>query len=73
MDSLKSATTTVGNGLKEIGKKVGSILPGLIGSIVGFVFKAAGQVISFLGEHAWLLILTVVAFLIERLLKKRRS
>ena len=71
MNSMKSGLKTVGNGLKAIGKKVGSILPGLISSIVGFIFKAAGQVISFLDEHAWLLILAVVGFLIERLTKKR--
>ena len=40
---------------------------------VSFIFKAAGQVLSFLGEHAWLLILAVVAFFMERLLKKRRK
>ena len=70
---MKAVTKTVGNGLKEIGNKVGSLLPGLIGSIVSFIFKATGQVISFLGEHAWLLILAVVAFLIERLTKRKRS
>ena len=73
LNALKAGTKAVGNGLKAIGKKVASILPGLIGTIVGFIFKTAGQVVSFLGEHAWLLILAVVAFLIERLLKKRRK
>ena len=46
--------------------------PGLIGSIVSFIFKAAGQVFSFLSEHTWLIILVVVAFFIEELLKRRR-
>ena len=46
--------------------------PGLIGSIVSFIFKAAGQVFSFLSEHTWLIILVVVAFFIEKLLKRRR-
>ena len=73
MNGLKAVTKTVGTGLKEIGEKVGSMLPGLIGSIVSFIFRAAGQVISFLGKNAWLLILAVVAFLIERLTKKRRE
>ena len=39
--------------------------PGLIGSIVRFILKAAGQVFSFLSEHTWLIILVVVAFFIE--------
>ena len=73
LNGLKAGTKAVGQGLKTIGQKLGSLLPGLIGSIVSFIFKAAGQVFSFLGEHAWLLILAVVAFFMERLLKKRRK
>ena len=72
LNGLKAGTKAVGQGLKAIGQKLGSLPPGLIGSIVSFIFKAAGQVFSFLGEHAWLLILAVVAFFMERLLKRRR-
>ena len=72
-NGLKAGTKALGQGLKAIGQKLGSLLPGLIGSIVSYVFKAAGSVLSFLGEHAWLLILAVVAFFMERLLKKRRK
>ena len=73
LNGLKAGTKAVGQGLKAVGQKLGSLLPGLIGSIVSFIFKAAGQVFSFLAEHAWLLILAVVAFFMERLLKRRRS
>ena len=73
LNGLKAGTKAEGKGLKTIGQKLGSLLPGLTGSIVSFIFKAAGQVLSFLGEHAWLLILAVVAFFMERLLKKRRT
>ena len=73
LNGLKAGTKAVGQGLKTIGQKLGSLLPGLIGSIVSFIFKAAGQVFSFLAEHAWVLILAVVAFFMERLLKKRRK
>ena len=71
-NGLKAGTKAIGNGLETIGKKLGSLLPGLIGSIVSYVFKAAGSVLSFLAEHAWLLILAVVAFFMERMLKRRR-
>ena len=71
-NGLKAGTQAIGNGLKTIGQKLGSLLPGLIGSIVSYIFKAAGSVLSFLAEHAWLLILAVVAFFMERLLKRRR-
>ena len=72
-NGLKAGTKAIGNGLEAIGKKLGSLLPGLIGSFVSYIFKAAGSVLSFLGEHAWLLILAVVAFFMERLLKRRRK
>ena len=70
-NGLKAGTKALGNGLKAIGQKLGSLLPGLIGSIVSYIFKAAGSVLSFLGENAWLLILAVVAFFMERLLKRK--
>ena len=69
---LKSVATGVGNGLKELGKKIAGILPGLIGAFVSFIFKTAGSVISFLGKNAWLLILGVAVFMVERFQKKNR-
>ena len=71
-NALKATGKALGKGLKDIGSKLASILPGLIGSIVSFLFKAAGQAIGFLAEHTWLLILAVVAFLVEKYIKKRR-
>ena len=38
----------VGNGLKAIGKKLGEILPGMIGAIASFIFRTAGEAIGFL-------------------------
>ena len=68
---LKSVAKGVGNGLKDLGKKVAQILPGLIGSIVSFIFRTAGSVIGFLGENAWILILGVVIFAVEEFQKKK--
>ena len=70
--ALKATGKAMGKGLKEIGKKTASLLPRLLGSIVGFLFKAAGQVIGFLAEYTWLLIVAAVAFLLEMLIKRRR-
>ena len=64
--ALVPGLKTLGNGLKEIGKKVASILPGLIGTIASFIFRTAAQAVGFLAEHAWLLILAVVAFLVKK-------
>jgi len=47
------------------------MLPGLIGQVVSFLFKTTGQVISYLAEHIWLLILAAVVFLFEKYIKKR--
>ena len=71
-NGLKAGIKAIGNGLKAVGNKLSPLLPGLIGSIVSYIFKAAGQVFSFLAEHAWLLILAVVTFFMERMLKRRR-
>ena len=71
-NALKATGKALGKGLKDIGSKLASALPGFIGSIVSFLFKAAGQAIGFLAEHTWLIILAVVAFLVEKYIKKRR-
>ena len=69
-NALKKLGTELGNGLKTLGAKAASAHPGLIGAIVSFLFKAAGSAIGFLAEHTWLLILAVVAFLFQKLMKK---
>ena len=71
INALKKLGTDLGNGLKTLGAKAATALPGLIGTIVSFLFKAAGSAIGFLAEHTWLLILAVVAFLFQKLMKKR--
>ena len=47
MSNLKKGLTSLGKGvggaLKNIGKKIGEILPGMIGAIASFVFKTAGE------------------------------
>ena len=70
-NALKSMAKSLENGLKEVGQKTASFLPGLIGSIVSFIFKAAGQAIHILAEHTWLLILAAVAFLIQKVTNKQ--
>ena len=70
--ALKKCGEKMGDGLKTIGAKASSVLPGLIGAIVSYIFKAAGSVIGFFAKHTWLLILAVVVFLFEEL-RKRRS
>ena len=74
VSNLKAGPTNVakglGNGLKELGKKLGQILPGMAGAIVSFIFKAAGEAVGFLAKHAWLLIMLVVTFAVEQFKNK---
>ncbi len=65
-NSLKAIGKALGNGMKGVGSKVASALPGLICSIMSFLFKAVGQAIGFFAEHTRLLIRAEVAFLIEK-------
>ena len=67
---LTSLGKGVGGALKTIGKKIGEILPGMVGAIASFVFKTAGEAVGFLAKHAWLLILAAVTIMIEKFKKK---
>ena len=69
---LAQVASGVKNGLKAIGKKLAEILPSALGAIVSFLFKSAGEVVSFIGRNAWLLIVAVVIFLIERVKKSSK-
>ena len=62
----------VGKGFKAIGKKLGEILPGMIGAIASFIFKTAGEAIGFLAKNAWLLIVAVVVYFVEKVKNKQK-
>ena len=74
VNNLKKGLTSLGKGvggaLKNIGKKIGEILPGMIGAIASFIFKTADEAVGFLAKNAWLLILAAVMFMIEKFKKK---
>ena len=76
VSNLKKGLTSLGKGvwgaLKTIGKKIGEILPGMIGAIASFVFKTAGEAVGFLAKNAWLLVLAAVTIMIEKF-KSRRA
>ena len=76
VSNLKKGLTSLGKGvggaLKNIGKKIGEILPGMVGAIASFIFKTAGEAVGFLAKHAWLLILAAVTIMIEKLKKRNK-
>ena len=67
---LASVAKGVGSALKSLGGKLANMLPGMIGAIASFIFKTAGEVVSFLGKHAWLLVVGVVVIMVGQLKKK---
>ena len=69
---LTKVAKGVGNGLKELGKKLGEILPGMVGAIASFIFRTAGEVIGFLAKNAWLLIVGLVVFAVEQFKNKKK-
>ena len=69
---LTKVAKGVGNGLKELRKKLGEILPGMIGAIASFIFRTAGEVIGFLAKNAWLLIVGLVVLAVEQFKKKSK-
>ena len=74
--NLKSGLSRLGKGLskgfKAIGKKLGEILPGMIGAIASFIFKTAGEAIGFLAKNSWLLIVAVVVYFVEQVKNKQK-
>ena len=69
---LAKVAQGVGNGLKELGAKLGQILPGMVGAIASFIFRTAGEVIRFLAKNAWLLIVGLVVFAVEQFKNKNK-
>ena len=76
VSNLKAGLTKVakgvGDGMKALGKKLGEILPGMIGAIASFIFRTAGEVIGFLAKNAWLLVVGLVVHAVEQFKKKSR-
>ena len=70
---LSAVAKGTANALKGLGKKLAAILPGMIGAIASFIFKTAGEVVGFLGKHAWVLIVGVVVLMVSQLKKKLKS
>ena len=53
----------IANLLSKVADKMLIALPGIIGSVVSFVLKAASTAVGFISEHLWLLIVALVGLL----------
>ena len=67
---IENGFKAIGKGMKELGKKIAKILPGMVGAIASFIFRTAGEAVGFLAKNAWFLILAIVIYAVDRITKK---
>ena len=60
---IKQQLRNIANLLLKSADKMLIALPGIIGSVVSFVLKAASTAVGFISEHLWLLVIALVGFL----------
>ena len=60
---IKQQLQKIANLLSKVADKMLIALPGIIGSVVSFVLKAASTAVGFISEHLWLLIVVLVGLL----------
>jgi hypothetical protein len=71
--AVKKTLIKLANFLLDLAKKALAALPGVIGAIVSFIFKKAGEAVLFLSEHLVVLLLASILALYEFILKLRRT
>ena len=62
-----SAVKKVGAGLANLGKKMAVALPGLLGSVLSLVLRTGGELLKFVGNNIWILVVALGAVLLKRL------
>ena len=60
---IKQQLQKIANLLSKVADKMLIALPGIIGSVVSFVLRAASTAVGFISEHLWLLIVALVGLL----------
>jgi hypothetical protein len=68
-DRVKEGLKKFAEWLKEIAKKSAAALPGIIGSMVGFLFKAMGELALFASKHLIILAIVIVGTIILGLIE----
>ena len=62
-----SAVKKVGAGLVNLGKKMAASIPGLLGSVLSLVLRTGGELLKFVGNNIWILVVALGAVLLKRL------
>ena len=52
-----------------LAEKAAVALPGIIGSVVSWLFSKAGQVVGFVAEHLWTLLVVIAVALVNKIKK----
>jgi len=63
VDSIKAALKKVASYLKSLAGKAAASIPGLIGSVISWLFKAASKVVEILANNVILLIIALIGLL----------
>ena len=53
------------DGLRWQAEKAAAALPGIIGSIISWIFRVAANVVGFLAENLWLLLIAAAGLIIS--------
>ena len=69
-DKIRDVLKKFGRFLLDLAKKGAAALPGLIGTIVSFILKTAGQAVGFLAEHLVLALIAIVVIVFEVIMKR---
>ena len=62
---IKQQLRNMANLLSKVADKMLIALPGIIGSVVSFVLKAASTAVGFIAEHVWILAIALVGTLLK--------
>ena len=62
-----SGVKKLGVGLANLGKKMAATIPGLLGSALSLVLRTGGELLKFVGNNIWILVVALGAVLLKRL------
>ena len=62
-----SAVKKVGAGLANLGKKMAATLPGLLGSVLSLVLRTGGELLKFVGNNIWILVVALGAVFLKKI------
>ena len=65
VDTVKKKLVKIANWFLDLAKKALVSLPGLLGGLISFILKKAGEVVLFFSQHLIILFLVIIVFVVE--------